>query len=100
MGDGFANSSAALNHNRYGFGEDVLRTHRVSFDLSQLAYVHPQILGIGAVTPQFMQYQAVRQHFAGVLQQHAQEIEFLRRQLRDLLAAQRWGNRPAQLVDS
>ena len=59
-----------------------LRTLRIGLDfLAELAHIDAQILRVGQFVPQFLQQEAVRQHLAGVLHQHAQQIIFLRRQL-------------------
>src|SRR5258707_13692810 len=69
------------------FRQDVLRTFRTRLDLlPELPDINTKILWVREVIPQFPQQKSVRQHLAGMLNEHAQELVFLRRQL-DLLAA-------------
>ena len=63
-----------------GFGEDILRTLGIGFDLlPELADIDPQILGVGQIIPKLAEQKFMREHFAGVLHQNAQQIVFLRR---------------------
>jgi len=64
-----------------------LRTFRVGFDLlPELAHIDPQILRIGQFVPQLLEQEAVGQHLAGMLHQHAQQLVFLRREFYLLVA--------------
>src|SRR6266436_5183735 len=67
--------------------QDVPRTFRICLDLlPELSDINTKILWVREVIPQFPQQKSVRQHLAGMLNEHAQELVFLRRQL-DLLVA-------------
>src|SRR5712671_3342498 len=69
------------------FRQDVLRTFRIRLDLlPELPDIDTKILRVREVTPQFPQQESVRQHLAGMLNKHAQELVFLRRQLHLLIA--------------
>src|SRR6266478_10073304 len=70
-----------------GLRQDVLRTFRIRLDLlPELSDINTKILWVREATPQFPQQKSVRQHLAGMLNEYAQELVFLRRQL-DLLIA-------------
>ena len=61
-----------------GLGEDVVRALGIGLDLlPQLAHLDAQILRIGELVPQLAEQISMRQHLAGVLHQHAQELELL-----------------------
>ena len=65
-----------------GFGEDVLRLLGIGFDLlPQLPHVDAKILGVGQIVPQLAEQEFMGEDLAGMLDQHAQEVVFLWRQL-------------------
>src|SRR5215831_2354598 len=58
-----------------GLGQHELRSLRISLDLlPELTHIHPEILRVSELVPQFLQEEAMRQNLAGVLNQHAQQI--------------------------
>ena len=62
------------------FGENVLWPLRISFDLlSEVSHMYPKILGVGRVTPKLPYEKFARQHLAGVLNEHTQQVILLRR---------------------
>src|SRR5215831_775296 len=62
--------------------ENIMWTFSIRLDLvSKLPDIYTKILRIRDVIPQFPQQESVRQYFAGMLNKHAQELVFLRRQL-------------------
>src|SRR5947199_2959862 len=70
-----------------GFGQRELRALGIGLDLlAELADIDAQILRVSELVPQLLQEEAVGQHLAGVLHQHAQEIVLLRRQFYFALA--------------
>jgi len=67
--------------------QDELRPLRVFFNfLPELPHVYAQILSVGQVIPQFPKQEFVREHFARMLNQQAQQVVFLGREL-DLVIA-------------
>src|SRR5258707_9646556 len=69
------------------FRQDVLRTFRTRLDLlPELPDIYTKILRVREVIPQFPQQESVRQHLAGMLNEHAQELVLLGRQLHLLVA--------------
>jgi hypothetical protein len=49
--------------------------------LSELAHIDPEILSVGLIIPDFTEQEFVRQHLTRVLDEHAQQIILLGRQL-------------------
>src|SRR5262249_28558237 len=65
-----------------GFRQNVLRTFGTSLDLlPELPDIDTKILRICEVIPQLSQQESVCQYLAGMLNEQAQELVFLRRQL-------------------
>src|SRR5262249_8882884 len=63
-------------------GHDVLRSFRIGLDLAaQLANVYPQVLWVGWFVPELLNQEFVREHLARVLDQQAQQVVFLGREL-------------------
>ena len=64
-----------------------MRAFGIGFDLlSQLAHIDAQILRISQIVPQLAEQKLVGEHLAGMLNQHAQELVLLGRELYFLVA--------------
>ena len=56
----------------------MLRTFRIRLDLlPELPDIYTKVLRVREVIPQLPQQKSVRQHLAGMLNKHAQELVFL-----------------------
>src|SRR4051812_2589871 len=62
-------------------GQNQLRTLRVGFQfLAKLSDIDAQILRVGQFVPERVEKKSMGQHFAGMLDQHPQQLVLLRRQ--------------------
>src|SRR5215469_5080850 len=70
-----------------GLSKDISGTLRVRLDLlPELTDIDAQILSVSQIAPEFAQQEFVGEHLAGMLNQHTQQVIFLRGRL-DLLIA-------------